>query len=58
LGKREERKIQLVHIQPGRPMQNDQVKSFNGRLRDKSLSASRFPNLADAGKDLKMARGV
>ena len=28
----EERKIQPIHIQPGRPMQNDHVESFNGRL--------------------------
>jgi VanZ family protein len=28
----EERKIQLIHIQPGRPMQNGHVESFNGRL--------------------------
>ena len=30
----EERKIQLIHIQPGRQMQNGHVESFNGRLRD------------------------
>ena len=29
-----ERKIQLIHIQPGRPMQNGHVESFNGRFRD------------------------
>jgi putative transposase len=28
-----ERKIQLNHIQPGKPMQNGHVESFNGRLR-------------------------
>ena len=28
----EERKIHLVHIQPGRPMQNGHVESVNGRL--------------------------
>jgi putative transposase len=42
----EERKIQLIHIQPGRPMQNGHVESFNGRLRDECLNASRFRNLA------------
>ena len=26
----EERKIQLIHIQPGKPMQNGHVESFNG----------------------------
>jgi transposase InsO family protein len=34
LGWAEERKINLIHIQPGRPMQNGHVESFHGRLRD------------------------
>jgi putative transposase len=44
----EERKIQLIHIQPGRPMQNGHVESFNGRLRDECLNASWFRTLAEA----------
>lgn len=44
----EERKIQLIHIQPGRPMQNGHIESFNGRLRDECLNANWFHNLADA----------
>ena len=44
----EERKIQLIHIQPGRPMQNGLVESFNGRLRDECLNANWFRNLVDA----------
>jgi putative transposase len=44
----EERKIQLIHIQPGRPMQNGHIESFNGRLRDECLNANWFQNLADA----------
>jgi putative transposase len=48
LGWCEERKIQLIHIQPGRPMQNGHVESFNGRLRDECLNASWLRNLADA----------
>lgn len=44
----EERKIQLIHIQPGRPMQNGHVESFNGRLRDECLNANWFPTLQDA----------
>ena len=30
-------KVGLVHIQPGRPMQNGHVESFHGRLRDDCL---------------------
>jgi putative transposase len=44
----EERKIQLIHIQPGRPMQTGHVESFNGRLRDECLNANWFRNLMDA----------
>lgn len=44
----EERKIQLIHIQPGRPMQNGHVESFNGRLRDECLNANWFRTLMDA----------
>jgi putative transposase len=44
----EERKIQLIHIQPGKPMQNGHVESFNGRLRDECLNANWFRNLSDA----------
>jgi putative transposase len=48
LGWSEDRKIQLIHIQPGGPMQNGHVESFNGRPRDECLNASWFRNLADA----------
>ena len=44
----EQRRIGLVHIQPGRPMQNGHVESFNGRLRDECLNANWFATLADA----------
>jgi putative transposase len=43
-----ERKIELVHIQPGKPTQNARVESFNGRLRDECLTVSWFQNLFDA----------
>jgi putative transposase len=43
----EERKTTLVHIQPGRPMQNGHVESFHGRLRDECLNASWFRTLND-----------
>lgn len=32
-----ERKIAMHHIQPGKPMQNGSIESFNGRLRDECL---------------------
>lgn len=44
----EERRIGLIHIQPGRPTQNGHVESFNGRLRDECLNAHWFATLLDA----------
>ena len=43
-----ERKIELVHIQPGKPTQNAHVESFHGRLREECLRVSWFQNLFDA----------
>ena len=43
-----EKKIELVHIQPGRPMQNGRVESFNGRMREECLNVSWFWNLFEA----------
>ena len=40
-------KVGLVHIQPGRPMQNGHVESFHGRLRDECLNATWFRTLND-----------
>src|SRR6266700_115919 len=45
LGWAQERKINLVHTQPGRPMQNGHVESFHDRLRDECLNASWFRTL-------------
>jgi putative transposase len=52
----EEKGIALVHIQPGRPMQNGQVESFNGRFRDECLNANWFANLADARRKIESWR--
>jgi len=49
-----EQRIELVHIQPGRPMQNGHVESFTGKLRDECLNTSWFRNLFDARR--KIAR--
>jgi putative transposase len=52
LGWSEEQKICLIHIQPGRPMQNGHIESFNGRLRNECLNPNWFHNLADARRKI------
>jgi putative transposase len=44
----EQRRILLRFIDPGRPMQNGHVESFNGRFRDECLNASWFVSLGNA----------
>jgi putative transposase len=43
-----EKKIDLIHIQPGKPTQNAYVESFNSKLREECLRVSWFQNLFDA----------
>jgi putative transposase len=38
-------KLELAYIQPGKPVQNAYVESFNGKLRDECLNVSWFRNL-------------
>ena len=52
IGWAEDWKVGLVHIQPGKPMQNGHVESFNGRLRDECLNTSWFRTLNDARETL------
>ena len=52
----EQQGITLLHIQPGRPMQNGYIESFNGRLRDECLNASWFMNLNDAKQKIETWR--
>jgi putative transposase len=52
-----ERQIELVHIQPGRPMQNGRVESFHGKLRDECLRVSWFGNLFEARRKIVAWRG-
>jgi putative transposase len=52
----EEHGIQLLHIQPGRPMQNGHVESFNGRFRDECLNHNWFTTLADAKEKIERWR--
>jgi putative transposase len=42
-----EQQIELRHIEPGKPVQNAKVESFNGRLRDECLNPSWVANLWD-----------
>jgi putative transposase len=43
-----ERGIELRFIQPGKPVQNGYIESFNGRLRDECLNQHWFTSLLDA----------
>jgi putative transposase len=47
-----ENRIELVHIQPGKPTQNAYVESFHGRLREECLRVSWFENLFDARRKI------
>jgi putative transposase len=49
----EEWKIRLVHIQPGRPMQNGRVESFNGKLRNECLNANWFLSIGQAKQKIE-----
>jgi putative transposase len=43
-----ERKITTNYIQPGKPVQNSHIESFNGRFRDECLNTNWFRNLFEA----------
>ena len=43
-----EQGLQWHTIQPGRPMENSYIESFNGRFRDECLNENWFTDLADA----------
>ena len=53
-----ERRIELIHIQPGKPTQNAHVESFHGRLREECLRVSWFQNLFDARRKIAFWRQV
>lgn len=46
------RQSEVVHIRPGKPIENAHIESFNGRLREECLNASWFRNLFDARRQL------
>jgi len=52
----EERRIRLHFIDPGKPMQNCFIESFNGRLREECLNAHWFVTLADARRKIEAWR--
>lgn len=52
----EDRKIGLIHIQPGRPMQNGRVEIFNGRVRDECRNANCFTTIASAKEKIESWR--
>jgi putative transposase len=56
IGWAEDRKLLLVHIQPGRPMQNGHVESFHGRLRDECLNVHWFRTLHEVRATLETWR--
>jgi len=47
-----EPRVELLHIRPGRPIENAHVESFNGRLREECLNVSWFRNLFDARRQI------
>src|SRR5439155_10941550 len=52
----EERGVRLEFIQPGKPVQNAYVESFNGRFRDECLNANWFTSLSDARRKIETWR--
>jgi len=52
----EERGVRLEFIQPGKPVQNAYIESFNGRLRDECLNANWFTSLSDARRKIETWR--
>lgn len=51
-----EQHIGLVHIQPGKPVQNAHVESFHGRFRDECLNIQWFRNLCHARRQIAVWR--
>lgn len=50
------RGVQLQFIEPGKPMQNGYIESFNGRLRDECLNQHWFRSLEDARETIEAWR--
>lgn len=50
------RGVQLIHIEPGKPVQNAFIESFNGTFREECLSQHWFTSLADARRTIEAWR--
>jgi putative transposase len=50
------RGVEQHFIQPGKPMQNGYIESFNGKFRDECLNESWFVSLADARQTIEQWR--
>lgn len=48
--------VELKFIQPGKPIQNAFIESFNGRFRDECLNENWFTDLADAKRSIEAWR--
>ena len=48
--------VELKFIQPGKPIQNAFIESFNGRLRDECLNENWFQNLEEAKTEIERWR--
>ncbi|WP_407920188.1 IS3 family transposase [Geobacter pickeringii] len=51
-----EKKVRLRFIQPGKPVQNAYIESFNGKLREECLNENVFIDLYDARKKIEAWR--
>lgn len=52
----EQKGIAIRHIQPGKPVQNAHIESFNGKLRDECLNMNWFLHLGDAREKIEAWR--
>ena len=48
--------VQIDFTRPGKPMDNDHIESFNGKVRDECLNQNAFLSLADARDSLERWR--
>ena len=51
-----EHEVRLFFIDPGKPMQNGSIESFNGRFREECLDPSWFTSLAEARRIIEAWR--